>query len=92
MSNKLHCQQLKNIIRSLKDAELEEMLAAYEQIAKMHLEKTCRMISYKWYFIHLFNHLISYSSYEASVIYNGRKASGTHYYSLKHSVITSSYT
>lgn len=48
MTNKLLCQQLKNIIRSLQDQELEQTLKVYEQISKLRFERACRMVSYKW--------------------------------------------
>lgn len=49
MSNKLVQQQLKNIIRSLSDQELEKVLSSFEAISNSQVEKSCRMISYKWY-------------------------------------------
>ena len=48
MANKLVQQQLKNIIRSLSDQELEKVLCGFEIASNSKVEKSCRMISYKW--------------------------------------------
>ena len=79
MSNKLLHQQLKNIIRSLQNEELEQTLRIYEQLANLQLEKLCRVVSYKWYStILLLTPMTSDSSnsFEASIIYKGKKSNG----------------
>lgn len=50
MANKLVQQQLKNIIRSLSDRELEKVLLNFENVSSTKLERSCKMISYKWYY------------------------------------------
>ena len=48
MSNKLIQQHLKNTIRSLNDQELIKVLTNFEANSSKKLEKTTRIISYKW--------------------------------------------
>ena len=48
MANKLLQQQLKNIIRSLLDEELETVFNKYEALSGTKFEKSCRAVSYKW--------------------------------------------
>ena len=60
MSNKLIQQHLKNTVRLLNDPELIKVLNIFENNSYKKLEKTTRIVSYKWYFSHLIPS-ISYS-------------------------------
>ncbi len=73
MANKLVHQQLKNIIRSLSDRELEKVLLNFENVSSAKIERSCKMVSYKWYYL---VYDIYCHSYEATISSKNRKANG----------------
>ena len=49
MSNKLIQQQLKSTLRSFNDQDLEKSLKHFELYSEKKVDKTTKMVSYKWY-------------------------------------------